>query len=151
MIFFKILIVNNKILRFITIIDANTRMYTNDANYLLTYVPIYPLTQLPNYLLSAIGAGAFFLLLYIATKGRGMGFGDVKLALLMGLFLGFPKIVTSLYFAFLTGAVVSVMLILRGKKKLKSHIPFGPFLAGSTIFALFYGHYLWEKIIAAIL
>ena len=69
-----------------------------------------------------------------------MGMGDVKLAGLMGLILGWPKIVVALYLAFLTGALVGVILILLGKKRFGEHIPFGPFLAGATWIALF-----WEK------
>lgn len=78
-----------------------------------------------------------------------MGFGDVKLAFLMGLFLGFPKIVVALYFAFLTGAAVGVILIMLGKKKLKSAIPFGPFLVAGTVFALFWGEQIINKFIGS--
>ncbi len=111
---------------------------------------LYPNILISN-LTSGFFAGLLFLSLYWLTSGKGMGFGDVKLAVLMGLFLGYPKIIVALYLAFLTGAAIGVILILRGKKKLKSHLPFGPFLAGSTIFALFYGLFLWEKLIAALL
>jgi len=72
-----------------------------------------------------------------------MGFGDVKLAFLMGLVLGFPKIVVAFYLAFLTGAFVGVILILLGKAKLKQKIAFGPFLVFGTIFSLLWG----EKIV----
>jgi len=92
------------------------------------------------YLLVAFGVAGFFWLLILLTKGRGMGFGDVKLAFLMGLILGFPKIIPALYFAFLTGALVSVILILSKRKKFGQTIPFGPFLVGGTIFSLFYGN-----------
>ncbi len=93
------------------------------------------------HILSAFGAFAFFFLLFAITRGRGMGFGDVKLAFLLGLFLGFPKIVIGLYIAFLTGAVVSLILVVWGKKKLKgSTIPFGPFLVFGTIVAHFLGN-----------
>lgn len=88
---------------------------------------------------SAIGVAAFFLFLFFITKGRGMGFGDVKLVFLLGLILGFPNIVVALYFAFLTGAAIGIILMLGGKKSLKSHVPFGPFLILGTLFALLYG------------
>ncbi|KKT38008.1 MAG: Type 4 prepilin-like protein leader peptide-processing enzyme [Candidatus Gottesmanbacteria bacterium GW2011_GWB1_44_11c] len=52
----------------------------------------------------------------------------VFLATLIGFLLGFPDIVIALYAAFLTGAMVGIILILRRKKSLKAHIPFGPFL-----------------------
>ena len=97
------------------------------------------LTTHYSLLLSGLGAALFFLLLVLITKGRGMGMGDVKLGALMGLFLGYPGIVIALYLAFLTGALIGVTLILLGKKRLNAHIPFGPFLVGSTITILFYG------------
>jgi leader peptidase (prepilin peptidase)/N-methyltransferase len=100
-------------------------------------------------LLSAIGAGLFFLALFLFTKGKGMGFGDVKLALLLGLFLGFPKVVFALYLAFLTGAIVGLMLIIWKKKKtIKETIPFGPFLILASLIGLFWGNFLIPKIAA---
>lgn len=92
-----------------------------------------------NHLLSAFGAGFFFLLLHLFTRGRGMGFGDVKLSVLMGLILGFPKAILAFYIAFLTGAFWGVILILAGKKKFGQQVPFGPFLVGSAVIALFWG------------
>ena len=82
--------------------------------------------------LPAIGAGLFFYLLYLITKGKGMGLGDVKLAALMGLVLGYPKIVYALYSAFLTGAVFGVILIISKRKKIGQVIAFGPFLAAAA-------------------
>lgn len=108
---------------------------------------LYFLFSIPHlafvHFLASFGAGGFFLILLILTKGKGMGLGDVKLAFLIGLFLGWPKIAVSLYLAFLTGAALGVILILRGKKKFGEPIPFGPFLIGGTWVALFWG----EKII----
>jgi len=98
------------------------------------------------YLFSALGACLFFLFLFLITKGRGMGFGDVKFAFLMGLILGFPKIVVSLYVAFLTGAIVGCILIIWRKKKLSgTSIPFGPFLAIGVLVAIFYGEILAQN------
>ncbi len=96
-----------------------------------------------NSLLSALSAFLFFLVLFFVTRRRGMGLGDVQLAFFMGLLLGFPKIVVALYIAFLTGGIVSFILILWGKKKLHgSTIPFGPFLVFGTFASLFYGNLL---------
>ncbi|MFZ5366299.1 MAG: prepilin peptidase [Patescibacteria group bacterium] len=97
--------------------------------------------QLPitNYFLSALGAGSFFLLLHFLTRRKGMGMGDVKLGFLMGLVLGFPKIILALYLAFLTGAFIGVILILGKKKRFGEHIPFGPFLTSATFVSLFWG------------
>jgi prepilin signal peptidase PulO-like enzyme (type II secretory pathway) len=71
-----------------------------------------------------------------------MGFGDFKLSILMGLILGWPKILVALFFAFFTGAIIGLILIISGKKTLKSEVPFGPFLVTGTFLALFFGQRL---------
>lgn len=95
-----------------------------------------------NPLISAIFASVFFLLIVLLSRGRGMGIGDIKLAFLMGLFLGFPNILVALFFSFLIGAIIGVGLIIAKKKTLKSEVPFGPFLITSTFLALFFGQNL---------
>ena len=92
-----------------------------------------------NYLLAVlIGAGFFFAIFWF-SKGAWMGFGDVKLAVLMGLLLGFPNILSALFMAFFLGAIIGVILMPLKKKGLKSEIPFGPFLVLGTFLALLYG------------
>jgi prepilin signal peptidase PulO-like enzyme (type II secretory pathway) len=101
-----------------------------------------------NHLLSGIGAFLFFLMIFLLTRGRGMGFGDVKLAFLLGLFLGFPDIVLALYIAFLTGGIVGIILILWKKKKLKSSVAFGPFLILGTIISFFLSPQIIPEVMA---
>jgi len=98
-------------------------------------------------ILPAILSFLFFYFLYLITKHKGMGFGDVKLAFLMGLLLGYPGIVLALYISFLTGAFFGVILILRKKAKAKSKVPFGPFLSGAAIIVFLWG----EKILLKVL
>jgi leader peptidase (prepilin peptidase) / N-methyltransferase len=108
------------------------------------------LPQLGIYVWSAVCACAFFFLLWLITKGRGMGLGDVKLAFVLGLFLGFPRIVIALYIGFLTGACVGVILILLGNKTLKSKIAFGPFLLFGASIAFVWGDVvlkLWRNLL----
>jgi len=81
-------------------------------------------------------ASGFFLFLVLISKNQWMGWGDVKLAVLMGLILGWPNILLALFLSFLSGAIVGISLILFGKKGLKSQIPFGPFLVGSTLWLM---------------
>jgi len=100
---------------------------------------LYPEGQIFNFLLSAFGACAFFLAVFLLTKGRAMGFGDVKLAFFMGLFLGWPKIMVALFLAFLIGAIIGLILIALKKKGLRSEIPFGPFLITGLFIALAWG------------
>jgi len=90
-------------------------------------------------ILSAIGAAAFFLAIVLISRGKWMGVGDIKLAFLMGLFLGWPNILVALFSAFLIGAIIGIILMILGKKTLKSEVPFGPFLVTGTFLALFWG------------
>lgn len=68
------------------------------------------------------------LAIYLGTSGNGLGFGDVKLAANMGLFLGVKGGLIALYWAFILGTVVGVLAMIVQKKGMKSKIPFGPFL-----------------------
>ena len=95
-----------------------------------------------NLLISAIGASGFFLLIVLASRGKWMGAGDIKLAFLMGLILGWPNILVALFFAFFSGATIGVGLVLAQRKSFKSEVPFGPFLVAGTIVAMFYGQAL---------
>jgi len=88
---------------------------------------------------SGLGAFFFFFLIFYLSKEKGMGFGDVKYALFMGTFLGFPNILVGLFFSFFLGALIGIGLILGRKKGLKSEIPFAPFLITGTLLAHFYG------------
>ncbi len=75
-----------------------------------------------------------FLFLWWVSKGKWMGFGDVKLALGMGFLLGVAQGITALLIAFWLGALVSIFLLLlkRYRFTMKSEIPFGPFLVCAT-------------------
>lgn len=92
-----------------------------------------------DFVLSAFGAALFFLIIVLISRGRWMGAGDIKLAFLMGLILGWPNILVALFFSFFTGAAAGIGLIIAKKKTLKSEVPFGPFLIFGTIAALFFG------------
>jgi prepilin signal peptidase PulO-like enzyme (type II secretory pathway) len=89
--------------------------------------------------ISALGAGAFFALLIAVTRGKGMGMGDLKLAIPLGLLFGWPEIVLVLMAAFVIGAVVGVITVARGTNSMKGTLPFGPFLALGTATAFFWG------------
>ncbi len=66
--------------------------------------------------------------IWALSRGRAMGFGDVEIAALLGLWLGWPKTAYALWIAFVSGAIVGVYYLLKGQKKLKSQLAFGPFL-----------------------
>ncbi len=92
-----------------------------------------------NVIFAAIVATGFFLAIFLVSKGKWMGFGDVKLAVLLGLILGFPNILAGLFLAFASGAVAGVFSILLKGKGLKSEMPFAPFLIFGTMIAYFWG------------
>ena len=89
--------------------------------------------------LAALIASGFFALQYFGSKGRWIGFGDVKLGLLLGLVAGFPGIIFLLFLAYILGAVSGLILIAAGNKELSSRLPFGFFLAISAIITMNYG------------
>lgn len=95
-----------------------------------------------SYLFSGLIASSFLLLLNIATKGRGMGLGDVKLALFMGSVLGPRKTVVWLFAAFVIGAVVGIILMLFGQTSFRKRIAFGPFLVIGFFVAILVGSML---------
>jgi len=73
-----------------------------------------------------------------------MGWGDVKLALVMGLCLGWKMSMISLLLAFLVAALFVVVGLAVGRLSRKQLIPFGPFLALGAIMTLFWGEQLFN-------
>ncbi|OGM28871.1 hypothetical protein A2801_02830 [Candidatus Woesebacteria bacterium RIFCSPHIGHO2_01_FULL_41_10] len=97
-------------------------------------------------LLSGLLAGSFLLMIHIVTAGRGMGLGDVKLALFIGLVLGANLTVIWMLLAFILGATAGIILLLFKKVKLKERIAFGPFLVVS-----FFVVAVWGKMLSLLL
>jgi leader peptidase (prepilin peptidase)/N-methyltransferase len=98
-------------------------------------------SSLPERAAAAAGGGAF-LLLFALIYPRGMGMGDVKLAAVMGLFLG-VSIVPALFIGIALGAIVGLWLMLRyGPEARKHAVPFGPFLAIGGLAGLLAGSQL---------
>ena len=101
------------------------------------------ITQNPwlNFLAGALFAALLFGSIYFLSRGRAMGFGDVKMAIPAGFLLGFPDMVVATIIAFITGALSGVFLILIKKKKgIKDTLPFGPFIAFGIITTFFLGY-----------
>lgn len=94
---------------------------------------------LSPYLLSATIPALFFFLLSFFSKGTWMGEGDWELVLLMGFLLGFPNIIVAFYFSFIVGAIYGIIGIYTKKFKMKTALPFGPFLVAGTYFSLLFG------------
>ena len=122
-------------------IDLEHQIVPNALSYpglVLGLLLAIPQGRFADALFAAAGAGAFFLLIAIVSGG-GMGGGDIKLAAMMGAFLGWPRIAVALLFAFTLGAGAGVLLIALKRRSRKDPIPFGPALAAGGVIALLWG------------
>ncbi len=100
----------------------------------------FPQNAWVNHILAALLGGGLFALIIGATRGRGMGVGDLKLIVPLGLIFGWPDILIVISLGFIIGAVFGVCAIVAGGKTLKSAVPFGPFLAIAAGLIFFFGY-----------
>jgi prepilin signal peptidase PulO-like enzyme (type II secretory pathway) len=87
-------------------------------------------------------AALFLMILHLITRGRGMGLGDVKFAVLGGMITGLNLMPVWLFASFLTGGLAGIILILAGKAGLKTKVAFGPFLVIGLLLTLIWGEKL---------
>jgi leader peptidase (prepilin peptidase) / N-methyltransferase len=128
----------------VTLIDLDHRIIPNKlvlAGALVApaIVALVAPDDLTEHLIAAVAAGGFFLLAVLAYP-RGMGMGDVKLAAVLGLFLG-RAVGPAVFIALLSGTLVGAVVIARkgAREGRKTAVPFGPFLALGAVCALFAG------------
>jgi leader peptidase (prepilin peptidase) / N-methyltransferase len=127
----------------ITLIDLDHRIIPNKLTLLgavvgLVLVGVFFPDDLDESLIAAAAAGGFFLLAALVYPA-GMGMGDVKLAAVMGIFLG-RAVAPAIFVALLAGSLVGAAIIARhGAAARKRGIPFGPWLAFGSVVALFAG------------
>lgn len=89
-----------------------------------------------------VGGGVF--LAIILVHPAGMGGGDMKLAAMLGAFLGWQVLLFSLFVAVVGGGTLAVVLLATGLRGRKDPVPFGPFLASGGAIGLFWG----ERVVA---
>jgi leader peptidase (prepilin peptidase) / N-methyltransferase len=133
----------------VTLIDLDHRIIPNTLMLIGTVVSVALIlvtdpSALTEHLIAGAAAGGFLLVAAIAYPG-GMGMGDVKLAAVMGLFLG-RNVAPALLAGFLLGTVVGAAIM--AKKGVaqgrKTAVPFGPFLALGGLVGLFAGDAIVE-------
>lgn len=93
-----------------------------------------------NYIIGGITAAGIIALIVYTTGG--MGKGDIEIAALCGVFIGWKYSIIMIFISFIIGATIGVILIISKKRGRKDYIAFGPFIALSTLFTVFYGSYI---------
>jgi leader peptidase (prepilin peptidase) / N-methyltransferase len=131
----------------ITLIDLDRRIIPNAITLPAAVAAVAAAAVLdpgflPEQLLSGAAAGGFFLIAALAYP-RGMGMGDVKLAAVLGLYLG-RAVAPAVMIALAAGVVVGALVIARkgAREGRRTAVPFGPFLALGAVVALFAGNAL---------
>ena len=139
----------------IFVIDLEHGLILNKVVYpgmvvalLLALLPQPWLTQWiePGIASAALGGGigfGIFLLIALVSRG-GMGWGDVKLAALIGLATGFPLVFFAIIMGAILGGIVAVALVIAKKRKRRQTIPFGPFLALTAMVTMLWGNIILD-------
>lgn len=113
----------------IFIIDLEHQIIPDELSWLVLLLGLFTVHSLPfTALFSGFFASLLLLTIHLITRGRGMGLGDVKLAIALGTWLGWLDSIKWLMTAFIIGGIVSTILLLLRKANLKTKIAFGPFL-----------------------
>lgn len=97
--------------------------------------------------LAAVVLCLFYFAIYVLSRGRGLGFGDVKLALVLGLMLGWfgwGAVIVGTFAAFFIGGIPGAILMATGVIKKGKAIPFGPMLLIGAWFGMLWGPQIWD-------
>jgi leader peptidase (prepilin peptidase)/N-methyltransferase len=131
-----------------TLIDVDHKELPDDLTYPLLWLGLLinldgGIVPLRDAVLGAVGGYMFLWIVaraYEMVRGHiGMGEGDFKLLAALGAWFGWQMLPTIIVLSSFVGAVIGVTMIAIGKTKKGQHIPFGPYLAGAGMIALFYG------------
>lgn len=118
---------------------GSSSLFSNSflQQYVLLFSPFQGIVA--NHILGAVVGVGFFWALYQVTKGRGIGFGDVKLAGALGLVLGWPDIGLAILLSFIIGGLVGAALMAWGRRGMRDRVPFAPFLVLGFTLTVFFG------------
>ena len=126
----------------IAVIDWRTYEIPFGLNVFIGCIGVINLTfdyqNFVNYLVGAICVSGFLFILYIITKGRGIGGGDIKLMAAAGLFLGWKSIILALVIGCILGSIIH---LIRMKVSKAEHVlAFGPYLAAGILISSLWGN-----------
>ncbi|MFC2018559.1 prepilin peptidase [Chloroflexota bacterium] len=140
---FAIMALYSSLFILLGVIDLETKRILNRIVYpsILVVLLLNIFLVRPGIFYGVAGATCgFIILLLLAIISRGgMGWGDVKMAALIGLIVGFPLVFLALLMAAVIGGLVAGCLLLLKVKRRGEAIPFGPFLSLATMITLFWG------------
>lgn len=127
----------------ILVIDLEHRRVLNVVVYPMAAVGLllallHPQLSLVNALVGGLVGFGLFLLLYLVRPG-GLGAGDVKLAGLIGILVGFPGVLVAILVALTLGGVAAALLLLSRRVGPKGTMAYAPYLSIGALFALMYG------------
>jgi leader peptidase (prepilin peptidase)/N-methyltransferase len=138
----------------LTFIDFDTQLLPDDITMPLLWLGIIfnmfgAFTTLNNAVAGAIIGylvlwGVYWLFKLVTGK-EGMGYGDFKLLAAIGAWLGWPLLPLVIMLSSVVGAVVGITLIIAARHGRNIPIPFGPYLAGGALIALFWGQQLTQS------
>jgi leader peptidase (prepilin peptidase)/N-methyltransferase len=144
----------------LTFIDVDTQLLPDAITLPLLWAGLLinvrgTFVELPA---AVIGAAAGYLVLWsvywafkLATGKEGMGFGDFKLLAAIGAWLGWKMLPLVILASSVVGAVVGIALMVLARRGRDVPIPFGPYLAGAGLIALFWGPALVDRYLATLL
>ena len=116
------------------------------AGLVLFYDIFFRRLELTTLFLTGFLLALGFGIIYLVSRGRLMGFGDVKLVFVVGLILGYPLGLFTVIMAIWSAALLGLGLILLQRATLKTALPFGSFLSAATIIFIIFGNTIEEKI-----
>ncbi len=137
----------------LTFIDADTQLLPDDITLPLLWLGLLfnlsgTFVDLPSAVIGAVAGyltlWAVYWLFKLATGKDGMGYGDFKLLAAIGAWLGWQMLPLVILLSSLVGAVVGITLIVAARHGRNIPIPFGPYLAGGGLIALFWGQPLTQ-------
>jgi leader peptidase (prepilin peptidase)/N-methyltransferase len=132
----------------LTCIDLDTQLLPDDITLPLLWLGLLlnlngVFTTLPNALVGAVAGyltlWTVYWLFKLTTGKEGMGYGDFKLLAAIGAWLGWQMLPLVILLSSVVGAVIGITLIVAVKHGRNVPIPFGPYLAGGGLIALFWG------------
>jgi len=132
-------------------IDLDTQLLPDEVTLPLLWIGLLinlgnGFTDISSAVIGAASGYIFLWLIYwcfkISTGKEGMGYGDFKLLAVIGAWFGWKMLPLVILLSSLAGAVIGIGLIIVAKNKRDTPFPFGPYLVGGGLVALFWGDQL---------